>query len=164
MSNDLRARLLAYEHSLKEDIAAIRRVLQLLERDSGSVKKRQCADARLELQAVEYFEMLRWNGTPMCASCSSPNVYQMMDDATGRRNTRFLWRCRDCHRQFTVRIGTILEESRVPLRHWKHAIKAVARRMSAAQVSRDCELSYKSALRLVHTIRKNESKLLAHGE
>ena len=46
------------------------------------------------------------------------NVYKMSDAKTGKRNERFLWRCRDCKEQYTVRIGTVYEESRIELRHW----------------------------------------------
>src|ERR1700722_12037648 len=74
-----------------------------------------CAD---ELAAVEFFEERLWQGKPVCAHCQSANVYQMKDAKTGERNKAFLWRCHDCKKQFTVRIGTVLEESRIPFRHW----------------------------------------------
>lgn len=36
----------------------------------------------------------------------------MSDAETGERNKRFLWRCRDCRKQYTVRIGTVFEDRR----------------------------------------------------
>jgi transposase-like protein len=62
-----------------------------------------------ELAAVEFFENQRWGDTPACVHCGSVEVYKMVDAQTGERNKRFLWRCRDCNRQFTVRIGTVYE-------------------------------------------------------
>ena len=73
-----------------------------------------CAD---ETAAVEFMERKRWPHGPGCVHCGSVDVYKMVDAKTGERNKRFLWCCRDCKKQFTVRIGTVFEESRLPLRH-----------------------------------------------
>ena len=67
--------------------------------------------------AVEFFELQRWGDNPTCVWCQSVNVYKMSDAKTGNRNKRYLWRCRDCDKQYTVRIGMVWEESRLPLRH-----------------------------------------------
>ena len=74
----------------------------------------------------------------------------------GQRSARFLWRCHACKKQFTVRIGTVFEDSRIPLRHWCRAFwRACSSKkgISALQISRECNLSYKSALFLMHRIR-----------
>src|SRR5271155_1536945 len=74
-----------------------------------------------ETAAVELFEEIRWGNDPHCLYCNSANVYKMTDAETGGRSKRFLWRCRDCRKQYTVRIGTIYNETRMPLRHWAYA-------------------------------------------
>ena len=66
-----------------------------------------CSD---ELAAVELLEALRWGKNPTCVHCGSASVYKMTDVETGNRNKRYLWRCHDCHKQYTVRIGTVYEE------------------------------------------------------
>src|SRR5271170_4851798 len=71
-----------------------------------------------ELAAVEFLEKQRWGANPCCVHCGSVDVYKMADAKTGERNSRYLWRCRDCKEQYTVRIGTVYEESRIELRHW----------------------------------------------
>jgi transposase-like protein len=112
-----------------------------------------CAD---ELAAVEFFERQMWGGKPVCAHCKSANVYQMKDAKTGQRNKAFLWRCHDCKKQFTVRIGTVLEESRIPLRHWAYAFWRAStskKGVSALEIQRQCQISYPSALFLLHRIR-----------
>src|ERR1017187_432970 len=109
-----------------------------------------------ELAAVEFMERQRWGGTPCCAHCQSKNVYQMKDAKTGERNARFLWRCHDCKEQYTVRIGTVYEESRIPLRHWCYAFWRAStskKGVSALEIKRHCQISYKSALFLMHRIR-----------
>lgn len=112
-----------------------------------------CSD---ELTAVELFEKLRWGNNPCCVKCGSVSVYQMKDAKTGERNKRFLWRCHDCKEQYTVRIGTVYEESRIPLRHWAYAFwRACSSKkgVSALEIQRQCQISYKSALFLMNRIR-----------
>jgi transposase-like protein len=111
-----------------------------------------CSD---ETAAVEFFEAQRWGGSPRCPRCESRNVYKITD-RNGRRNKRFLWYCRACGEQYTVRIGTIYEDSRLPLRHWAYAFwRACSSKkgVSALEIKRQCQISYKSALFLMHRVR-----------
>jgi transposase-like protein len=111
-----------------------------------------CAD---EQTAVEFFEWQRWNGKPTCPHCKSADVYKMTD-RDGTRNRRFLWRCRSCKEQYTVRIGSIFEDSRLPLRHWAYAFWRACtskKGVSAREIQRQCQITYKSALFLMHRIR-----------
>jgi transposase-like protein len=111
-----------------------------------------CAD---ETAAVEFFEEQRWSGKPVCPHCQSGNVYKMLD-RDGTRNKRYLWRCRGCAEQFTVRINSVYEESRIPLRHWAYAFWRAStskKGVSAREIQRHCQISYKSALFLLHRVR-----------
>lgn len=112
-----------------------------------------CSD---ELAAVELFEKQRWGATPSCVKCGSVEVYKMADAKTGERNSRYLWRCHDCKEQYTVRIGTVYEESRLPMRHWAYAFWrgcTSKKGVSALEIQRHCQISYKSALFLMNRIR-----------
>lgn len=109
-----------------------------------------------ELAAVEFLEQMRWGATPCCVHCGSVAVYKMTDAKTGERNNRYLWRCRDCKQQYTVRIGTVYEESRIELRHWCYTFWRAAtskKGVSALEIKRHCQISYKSALFLMNRIR-----------
>jgi transposase-like protein len=109
-----------------------------------------------ELAAVEFFEKQRWGNDPCCVHCGSVNVYKMTDAKTGERNKRFLWRCRDCKEQYTVRIGTVYEESRLDLRHWAYAFWRAStskKGVAALEICRHCQISYRSALFLMNRIR-----------
>jgi transposase-like protein len=129
------------------------------QRQSGEAKTevlreipRACVD---DATAVEFMEKQRWGDKPKCPRCGSENVCKM-SDGNGARNKRFLWRCHGCKTQFTVRIGTVFEDSRIPLRIWCYAFwRACASKegISALQISRECHVSYKSALFLMHRIR-----------
>ena len=115
-----------------------------------------CADEAL---AVEFMEQQRWGDHPACPFCGSENVYKMMDskDPT-KRQANFRWRCREkeCHQQFTVRIGTVFEDSRAPLRHWAFAFWRAAtskKGVSALEIHRQTGLAYKTCLFMLHRIR-----------
>lgn len=111
-----------------------------------------CADEAL---AVEFMEKQRWGDSPGCPRCGDTDVSKMLDK-DGNRNKRYLWRCHGCKQQYTVRIGTIMEESRIPLKHWCYGFWAACsskKGISALQIHRQTKLSYKSSLYLMHRIR-----------
>lgn len=118
-----------------------------------SALPRACSDER---EAVEFMERQRWGDGPACVKCGDLNVYAMTDRKTGERNKRFLWRCRGCGTQYTVRLGTVFEDSPIPLRMWCYAFwKACSSKkgVSALQICRETGLSYKSALFMMHRVR-----------
>ena len=74
----------------------------------------------------------------------------------GGRNKDYRWRCRGCRKMFTVRTGPIFEESRLQLRVWVYAFwKACSSKkgISALQLSREMEITHKSALFVLRRIR-----------
>jgi transposase-like protein len=111
-----------------------------------------CSD---ETAAVEFFEAQRWGDSPCCPHCQSKEV-ATLKDRDGNRHKRYLWFCRSCAKQFTVRIGTVYEETRLPLRHWAYAFWRAStskKGVSALEIQRQCQISYKSALFLMHRVR-----------
>jgi transposase-like protein len=151
------------------------------QRKVGAAKSEM--EARLPLacasepHAVEFMEQQRgWNteADAVCPKCGVVGEsYQMKDAKTGERNTRYLWRCRACRQQYTVKVGTIMEDSPIPVRFWCLAFYRAAaskKGISALQIQRETGLSYKSALFLMHRIRwamapanENEPKLGVGG-
>lgn len=112
-----------------------------------------CSD---EKAAVAFMEAQRWGDHPACPRCGDLDVYQMKDAKTGERQANFRWRCHGCKEQFTVRIGTVFEDSRIPLRHWCFAFwrSATSKKgVSALEIHRQTGLSYKSCLFMLHRIR-----------
>lgn len=112
-----------------------------------------CAD---EKAALAFMEEMRWGDYPCCPHCGSTNVYRMMSRATGEREKHGRWRCRDCSKMFSVRTGSVMEDSKIPLRHWAFAFWAAAsskKGVSSKQIQRQTGLSYKAALFLMHRIR-----------
>ena len=111
-----------------------------------------CAD---EDAAVDFMEARRWGDQPACPHCGSVDVYKMQS-RDGGREKHYRWRCRDCGKQYSVRTGTVFEDSRIPMRHWCFAFWAACsskKGVSAKQIQRQTGLSYKSALFMMHRIR-----------
>ncbi len=112
-----------------------------------------CSD---EKAAVEFMELQRWGDSPACPCCGSVDVYQMKDSKTGARQANYRWRCKDCKKQYTVRIGTVFEDSRIELRHWCFGFWRAStskKGVSALEIHRQTGLSYKSSLFMLHRIR-----------
>lgn len=113
-----------------------------------------CADER---KAIEFLEKQRWGVTgAACPCCGSVAVYQMKDSKTGMRQANCRWRCRDCKKQYTVRTGTVFEDSRIELRHWCYAFWRAAtskKGVSALELHRQTGISYKSCLFMLNRIR-----------
>lgn len=107
-----------------------------------------------ETRAVEFLEAQRWGDTPNCPRCGDTDVSQMKA-RDGTRNARFLWRCYGCKQQFTVKIGTVMEASRIAMRHWCLAfyLTVVENGVSARRIQRETGLTYKSVLHLVWCIQ-----------
>ena len=113
-----------------------------------------------EALAAEFLERHRWGADPACPRCGSTEVYRMQAKDGGREKN-FRWRCRECAREgqkamYSVRTGTVFEESRLPLRIWVYAFwRACASKkgISALQLSRECEITHKSALFVLRRIR-----------
>jgi transposase-like protein len=106
--------------------------------------------------AVAFLEQQRWGGHPACPHCGVIGEAKQMLTRDGLRGPRYLWRCTACKKQFTVRVGTIFGDSKIPLRHWCYAFWAACaskKGVSALQIKRQTGLSYKSALFLMHRIR-----------
>jgi len=102
-----------------------------------------------------FLEQQRWGAEPACPRCGDMDVYQMKG-TDGNRNKDYRWRCRGCKSMYSVRTGTTFEESRLPLRVWCYAFwKACASKkgISALQLSREMEITHKSALFVLRRIR-----------
>ena len=109
-----------------------------------------------ESDAIEFLEYARWGDTPSCPRCDSSNVCQVKDSSGSGRNSRFLWRCHGCKRQFTVRIGTEFEDSRVSAYVW---VNSIFQCENAFQIHKKFGISYKSALYMANRIKRQSAIL-----
>jgi transposase-like protein len=107
--------------------------------------------------AREYLEQLRWPNGAVCPHCGATGAYKLQPKIDSKRPVRKgVWKCKSCRKQFTVTVGTIFEDSHIPLYQWLSAIQflcASKKGMSAHQLHRMLHITYKSAWFMAHRIR-----------
>ncbi len=117
-----------------------------------------------ESAAFARVEKVLWPQGPICPHCGCSDRITAIPPNVAKRVRMGLKRCGDCKGQFTVRMGTIFEESKLPLRIWLQAMHLMAsskKGVSAHQLHRTLEITYKTAWFLAHRIR--EAMKDAHG-
>lgn len=105
-----------------------------------------------EAKALAHIEASRWNGEPSCPHCGSTRVRRMEG-----KTQAGMFLCNDCRDKFTVRTGSVMERSHVPLHKWllaTHLMAASKKGMSAKQMERMLGVTYKTAWFLCHRIRE----------
>ena len=102
--------------------------------------------------AREFFENKRWSNGKYCPHCGSYSISECKDAKP------MPYRCKDCRKHFSVRTGTTLEESRLPLQKWLMAIymMTTARKgIPSTQMARELGITQKSAWFLAQRIRES---------
>ncbi|MBA2645194.1 MAG: transposase [Pyrinomonadaceae bacterium] len=100
--------------------------------------------------ARELLEHMRWPNGAVCPCCGATEAYRLTPRVESKRPVRKgVLKCKSCRKQFTVTVGTIYEDSHIPLSKWLLAIHLLCsskKGMSAHQLMRMLDLkSYKSA-------------------
>ena len=101
-----------------------------------------------EIYCIKYLETMRWGEKIVCPHCSCDKIYRF---SNGR-----LLKCAGCKKQFTVRIGTIFEDSHLPLQKWFLAVymlTSLKKGISSVQIGKALGITQKSAWFVLHRIR-----------
>jgi transposase-like protein len=105
-----------------------------------------------EVAARERLEMIVWPQGPYCPKCGG------FDRITAVKGGRpGLRRCGPCRREFTVTVGTVFERSKVPLHKWfqaAHLLASSKKGISAHQLHRTLQVTYKTAWLMEHRLRE----------
>ena len=107
-----------------------------------------------EEKAFAYVEARIWPEGPVCPHCGGVEKLGRLKGKTTRPG---LWKCYQCRKPFTVRMGTIFESSHVPLRIWLQAMYLIAgskKGISSNQLHRTLGVTLKTAWFLSHRIRE----------
>ncbi|WP_447603580.1 IS1595 family transposase [Nitrospira sp. Nam80] len=109
-------------------------------------------------EAIRYFSdpdtclnvavSLRWPNGPICPRCASKK-YRFI-------KTRSLWECKDCKKQYSVKVGTIFEDSPINLDKWLCAFWLIANAkngISSHEIARSLGVTQKTAWFMMHRIR-----------
>ena len=103
-------------------------------------------------KAREHLEALLWPDGPCCPHCKTTDRASKIKG--GRAGLYF---CNVCREQFTVTVGTVFERSKIPLNKWvlaTHFMSASKTGISANQLHRMLDITYKSAWFMCHRIRE----------
>lgn len=107
-----------------------------------------------EQAAYDFVEARIWPRGPICPHCGGVEKNRKMQ---GKSTRIGVYKCYDCRKPFTVKIGTIFEASHIPMRVWLQAIFLVAsskKGISSNQLHRSLGISLKSAWFMSHRIRE----------
>jgi len=112
-----------------------------------------------EDKAREFLESKRWpDGIPYCPHCGEEGYVLTARPDSKSPGRKGLKKCKGCRKQFTVRVGTIFEESKIPLSKWLMAIHLMTsskKGISSHQIAREVGVTQKSAWFLCHRIRES---------
>jgi transposase-like protein len=108
-----------------------------------------------ESAAYEYVEAHLWPTGPVCPHCGNCD-HARIRKLAGKSTRQGLRKCNECRKQFTVKIGTIFEDSHAPMTHWLQAIYLMCsskKGISTRQLQRMLGGSMKTAWFMGHRIR-----------
>lgn len=106
-----------------------------------------------EEAALAFVEAHLWPDGPVCPFCGERERIGALKGKTTRAGLR---KCYACKKPFTVRIGTVFEDSHTPFRYWLQAIYllcACKKGISTRQLQRTLKCSMKTAWFLTHRVR-----------
>jgi transposase-like protein len=106
-------------------------------------------------KARQHIEAIFWPRGPVCPHCGAGS--NRIGKLQGKSTRPGVYKCRDCERPFTVTVGTVMEDSKIPLNKWLMAFALVngsKKGISAHQLHRSLGITYKSAWFMAHRIRE----------
>ena len=104
-----------------------------------------------EDQAVALFEKYSWGDKAICPHCEST------ERVSPNNQGKYYYRCAGCRKRFTVWVGTVMENSNIPIRKWLYAMYLVVtsrKGISSMQLSKELSITQKSTWFLLHRIRE----------
>ena len=104
-------------------------------------------------KAREHLEALHWPYGPVCPCCGT---LDRITKLAGKSTRPGVYKCNECAKPFTVTVGTVFEDSKIPLNKWLLAFRLLngaKKGFSAHEMHRALGITYKSAWFLMHRIR-----------
>jgi transposase-like protein len=102
-----------------------------------------------EQSCIDYMTRIRWQDGKFCPYCGSARVYTFKDNRTHK--------CADCRQKFSIKVGTIFEDSKIPLQKWFMAIYLITthkKGISSIQLGKDIHVTQKTAWFMNHRLRE----------
>lgn len=109
-----------------------------------------------EEAARAHLEATRWPNGPECPHCGGVERISRIEANPAKKVRAGLLFCGDCRQQFSVTVGTVFEDSKLPVHKWVYAIHLICaskKGISSKQLERVLKVSYKTAWFMSHRIR-----------
>lgn len=109
-----------------------------------------------EEKAREHLEAIRWPNGPYCPHCGNADQ-DRITKLQGKSTRPGVYKCNECRKPFSVTVGTVYERSKIPLHKWILATQLLSsskKGMSAHQLHRTLDVTYKTAWFMAHRIRE----------
>lgn len=97
---------------------------------------------------IDHLRAIRWKDGAHCPHCGSTKVYHFKDNRTHK--------CGDCRKRFSIKVGTIFEDSKLPLRKWFMAIWMITshkKGVASTTLAKDLKVTQKTAWFVLHRLR-----------
>lgn len=101
-----------------------------------------------EQAAIDHFTAIRWKNGAFCPYCGSTKVYHFSNKRTHK--------CGDCRQRFSIKVGTVFEDSKLPLRTWMMAVWYLSshkKSIASTQLAKDIGVTQKTAWFMMHRLR-----------
>ena len=101
-----------------------------------------------EQSVVDHLRAIRWRDGAYCPHCNSKRVMHFSDKKTHK--------CHDCRQRFSIKVGTIFEATKLPLRKWFAAIWLITshkKGIASTQLAKDLQITQKTAWFVLHRLR-----------
>lgn len=108
-------------------------------------------------QCRDYLEGKRWPNGPICPKCGASEHWTINRKSKTKNKITKLYRCKSCRKDYTATVGTIFEDTKLPLNIWFAAIHQMCsskKGVSANQIHRELKIDLKSAWYLCHRVRE----------
>ena len=114
-------------------------------------------DFATDAQCLAYLEKVRWSNGVCCTECGTRRISRITRRSETKNKRKKLYQCLTCKAQFSATSGTLFNDSHLPLNKWFLAIALICnakKGLSAKQMQRDLDVTYRTAWHLCHRIRK----------
>lgn len=101
-----------------------------------------------EQSCIDHFRAIKWKDGAFCPHCGSLRIYHFSDNRTHK--------CGDCRKRFSIRVGSIFEDSKLPLRKWFMAIFLITshkKGIASTQLAKDLGVTQKTGWFVLHRLR-----------
>ncbi len=101
-----------------------------------------------EQTCVDHIRAIRWKNGAYCPHCGCTKIFHFSDNVTHK--------CAECRKRFSIKVGTIFQDTKLPLRKWFIAIWLITshkKGIASTQIAKDLKITQKTGWFVLHRLR-----------